>query len=94
MGTCAAEYDIRASVLHHAASGAMGTYNIGSNASVPMLIMTSSGDELWPMSKAIASPLPTGAFATAYRDETGWSHLEPIMIPPIYNPTVATYTAA
>ena len=97
--TCTKQYDIRASVLHHPASGDIvtvggGTYNIGRNASVPMLVMTSSGDFIWPYSKAIATALPTGVFSTGYRDETGWSHLEPVLAPPIENPLLATYTAA
>lgn len=32
--------------------------------------------------------------ANAYRDETGWSHLEPVLSPPIENPFLATFTAA
>ena len=29
-----------------------------------------------------------------YRDQVGFSHLEPVLIPPIENPMLATFTAA
>ena len=29
-----------------------------------------------------------------YRNLEGWSHLEPVLVPPIENPLLATFTAA
>ena len=53
------------------------------------------GDNIWPESQAyVASLPPAPGFATAYRDEEGWSHLEPVLAPPIENPLLATFTAA
>ena len=93
---CAQQWGVKTVVLHHPASGTVPWGNIGSNISVPVAAFTTSGDAIWPDTRDIM-----GAFfargdgqAYAYRDEVGWSHLEPVLWPPIENPFLATYTAA
>jgi hypothetical protein len=93
---CVKQYDIRASVLHHPANGQLPYGNIGVNISIPTAAFTSSGDSIWPETSAIINALKSTnpTFPIAYRDVTGWSHLEPVLIPPIENPLLATFTAA
>lgn len=91
---CAARWGVRAAVLHHAASAATPAGNLGAKIAVPTLGMATTGDSIWPETEAImnatrAAPLPHG-----FRNEVGWSHLEPVLLPPVENPLLATYTAA
>ena len=96
---CAQRWDIRAAVLHHPASGALpGGANIGVNMSVPVAGFTSSGDSIFPETFGIMAAFNSSSAAAtlpnALKDATGWSHLEPVLIPPIENPLLATFTAA
>lgn len=94
---CAKEWDLRAAVIHHAAPcdirGVKGA-NAGSNiTTIPLAAFTSSGDSCCEAStKNIYDASPTRP--KIYRDLKGSSHLEPVLIPPIENPFLATYTAA
>lgn len=74
----------------------MGEGNVGINISIPTAAFTSSGDSIWPETNAIMAALNNSnpTFPIAYRDVTGFSHLEPVLIPPIENPYLATFTAA
>lgn len=95
---CTARWGIKAAVLHHPASGATPAGNVGVNISVPVIGMTSDGDSIWPETQAIMAAFNGSSAAaqlpSAYRDLAGWSHLEPVLAPPIENPLLATYTAA
>lgn len=92
---CAQKWNIRAAALHHPADGKTPAGNIGVNASIPLAAFTSSGDGIWPETHDIyfnASVAPK-----VYRDQTGFSHLEPLLIVNqigTYNPWLATMTAA
>jgi hypothetical protein len=103
---CAAAFDIKAAALHHPANGQTGAgilqggrgggnNNTGSGVGVPLAAFTSSGDNTCDanLTKAIYSSLPPG-LPRAYRNIKGSSHLEPVLVPPIENPLLATYTAA
>ena len=70
--------------------------NIGANVSVPMAAFTSSGDGIWEETLDIYNAIPAGAGGNpkVYRDQVGFSHLEPVLAPPIENPYLATFTAA
>jgi len=89
---CTAKWNIRSAVLHHPFDGTVPGGNLGSNISVPTAGFASTGDDIWPMTQAIMNV--SNARPTAYRNEVGWSHLEPVLVPPIENPLLATYTAA
>ena len=101
---CPKAWDVRAAALHHPANGANGTTrtggggnNIGSAMSVPVAAFTSSGDGIWPETADIYGNATSlaGASPRAYRDATGFSHLEPLSIPPgFYNGWLAPLTAA
>lgn len=95
---CAKAWDIRAAALHHPAAGTVPWGNVGSNISVPVAAFTSSGDSIWPETAGIMAAFNASAAAralpSAYKDLTGWSHLEPVLAPPIENPLLATFTAA
>ena len=100
---CANKYGIVAAALHHPAPGALagGTHNIGANITVPTAVFTSGGDNICPASgtratyMAMNDSLPAGSlFPRMYRNLEGSSHLEPVLLPPIENPLLATYTAA
>jgi len=95
-GECAARWGVRAAALHHPASGEVPGGNVGGNVSVPVAVFTSDGDAGWPSARAIMAAFERRAdgLAFAYRDEVGWSHLEPVLWPPVENPLLATYTAA
>ncbi len=95
-GDCPARWDVKTVVLHHPSSGALPTGNVGANASVPLAVFTSSGDGGWPSAQGIfdAFASRSDGLAFAYRDEVGWSHLEPVLVPPVENPLLATYSAA
>jgi len=93
---CAKMWDVRAAVLHHAASGINGAHglNIGSNITVPTASFTSTGDGCCEQSTydIFAAMPPTTP--RLYRDLVGSSHLEPVLIPPIESPFLAAFTAA
>ena len=93
---CAAQWGVKTVVLQHSANGDVPGGNIGSNISVPVAAFTTSGDSIWPETVAIMDAFFSrgDAQAYAYRDEVGWSHLEPVLWPPIENPLLATFTAA
>jgi hypothetical protein len=98
---CSERYGIRAAAIHHAASGDIGhDVNIGSNISVPSAFFTTTGDGIWNETKQIFlnSVNNTGGggdtLSTFYRNQVGFSHLEPVLSPPIENPMLATFTAA
>jgi len=92
---CAKQWNIKAAALHHPADGKTAAGNLGVNASIPLAAFTSSGDSIWPETHDIyynASVKPK-----MYRDQTGFSHLEPLLIVNqvgTYNPWLATMTAA
>jgi hypothetical protein len=90
---CAKQWNVKASVLHHPASGQLPSgANIGVNISMPIGGFSSSGDSIWPELEQIMN---ASSFTPAlYRYEEGWSHLEPVLWPPCENPLLATYTAA
>jgi len=90
---CTQAYDIRAAVLHHAASGDTKYGNTGSNVSVPTASFTSTGDSIWKETRDIYEAIPKG-IKTVYRNQIGFSHLEPVLWPPVENPFLATFTAA
>jgi len=94
---CTSRWNIRAVVVHHPAPGSLWTgQNLGVNISVPTVVFTSSGDTMCPpsWSKDIMNAIPNSTRPIAYRNEVGWSHLEPVLVPPIENPLLATFTAA
>lgn len=91
---CTQQYDIRAAVLHHPADGKTVDGNIGVNISIPTASFTSSGDGIWAETKGIYEAIPESAGSKLYRNQVGFSHLEPVLIPPIENPMLATFTAA
>ena len=64
--------------------------------SVPVAAFTSDGDAGWRSASDLMRAFAGRAdgLAAAYRDEVGWSHLEPLLWPPCENPLLATYTAA
>jgi len=92
---CAKQWNIKAAALHHPADGKTPAGNIGVNVSIPLAAFTSSGDSIWPETHDIyynSSMTPK-----VYRDQTGFSHLEPLLIVNAvgtYNPWLATMTAA
>jgi hypothetical protein len=94
--SCTDEWDIRAAVIHHAASGVDGASgrNVGINITVPTASFTSTGDGCCEQSTYdIFASMPT-APPRLYRDVQGSSHLEPVLVPPIESPYLATFTAA
>ena len=104
---CAAEWDIRAAVLHHtapcelqaahdASGGASGGGgNTGLNiTSVPLAVFTSSGDGICNASASRAIWAAARVEHKLFRDLQGSSHLEPVLLPPVENPRLGTYTAA
>ena len=98
---CAERWGIKAAVLHHPANGNVSggaAGNVGANMSVPVAAFTSSGDSIWPETVAVMSALNASAAAatlpSAFMEAVGWSHLEPVLAPPIENPLLATFTAA
>ena len=94
---CTKKYGIRAAAIHHAANGALAhgeSGNIGSNVSVPIAAFTSSGDGIWNETREIWQAVDGSRIHKMYRDVQGFSHLEPVLVPPIENPYLAKYTAA
>ena len=98
---CAKQWGIKTAVLHHPETGTLPDgSNTGVNMSVPVVAFTSTGDRLCtPASVAgIMAAFNTSAQAatlpSAFVNAEGWSHLEPVLVPPIENPLLATYTAA
>mmetsp|Transcript_13893 Transcript_13893/g.23027 ORF Transcript_13893/g.23027 Transcript_13893/m.23027 type:complete len:323 (-) Transcript_13893:375-1343(-) len=93
---CTQQWNIKAVALHHPAEPETRDGNIGVNISVPAIAFTSSGDSIWPDTKAIMDANPMTP--AAYRDEVGWSHEEPNGRPDTgmewENPRLATFTAA
>lgn len=89
---CAKKWNIKAAALHHPANGATPAGNVGVGASVPLAAFTSDGDSIWPETHDIyynATVVPR-----VYRDQVGFSHLEPLNVLGSYNPWLATLTAA
>ena len=93
---CTEQWGVKTVVLHHPAMGTVPWGNIGSNISVPVAAFTTAGDGIWPETRDIMSAFFSRGDGQAYvyRDEVGWSHLEPVLWPPIENPFLATFTAA
>lgn len=98
---CAKAHDIRAVALHHNANGNVtggAGGNVGANISVPLAAFTSSGDAIWHETVELVGAFNASARARALpfalRDVTGYSHLEPLLAPPVENPRLATFTAA
>ena len=92
---CAKAWDIRAAAIHHAASGVNGATrtNCGVNITVPTAFFTSTGDSCCEQTTYdIFAAMRHGP--KLYRDQVGSSHLEPVLLPPIENPYLATFTAA
>lgn len=96
--SCPARWNVKTGVLHHPASGEIPAGNIGINMTVPVAGFATSGDSIWPETEAymdaFSNRTDSTPLAAAYRNEIGWSHLEPVLWPPIENPLLATYTAA
>lgn len=95
---CPQLWDIKGVALHHPANCEIPAGNIGVNVTIPIAGFTSSGDPSSPETLALISAFDQRAdsprLAALYRNVDGWSHLEPILWPPIENPLLATYTAA
>ena len=82
---CTKKWDIRATALHHPFSGALPNgQNLGTNISVPVIGFTSAGDSIFQMNEDIMKSVTVRPNADRY--EVGWSHLEPVLVPPIENP--------
>ena len=94
---CAAKYNIKAAVLHHAAGCDLkeGGGNAGANITIPLAAYTSSGDHCCEQTtKDVYKALPSTT-PKVYRDLKGSSHLEPVLWPVVTeNPLLGTYTAA
>lgn len=98
-GSCPETWGVKTAVLHHPAKGDIPSGNIGANVTVPLFGMTSSGDSIAYETRdymaAFNHSSQGGRVPSAYREASGWSHLEPMLWPPdIENPLLATYTAA
>jgi len=91
---CVDEFDIRAAVIHHSADGKTVHGNIGINITVPTASFTSTGDGIWKETREIFEATPKSAGSKVYRNVVGYSHLEPVLAPPIENPFLATFSAA
>ena len=89
---CASAWGIKAAALHHPANATLPWGNVGLNISVPVAGFTTSGDPSNPETEALMAVVT--ARPAAFRNEVGWSHLEPLLWPPCENPLLATYTAA
>jgi len=92
---CAAQWNIKAAVIHHGAGGNIGWKGNGAVniTKTPLAAYTSSGDgccERPTKEDYDAAPVRP----KVYRDIQGSSHLEPVLEPPAENPLLATYTAA
>lgn len=92
---CTKMWDIRAAVIHHAASGVNGMsgLNIGENITVPTAFFTSTGDDCCEQSTYDIYAATSSTTPRLYRDVVGSSHLEPVLVPPIESPFLATFTA-
>ena len=93
---CTEKWNIKAAALHHPAYGYTKDGNIGENFSIPVIAFTSSGDPLWPETKAMMDS--NTVLPAAFRNEVGWSHEEPNGRPDVgmawENPRLATFTAS
>lgn len=92
---CTEKYNIKAAALHHSANGATSLGNLGVNVSVPLAGFGSSGDAgCTAETREIYESSPV--FPKVFRNEVGWSHLEPLSVPLIakYNPPIGLMTAA
>jgi len=92
---CAEKYNIKVAALHHSANGATAIGNVGVNVSVPLAGFGSTGDAgCTAETKAILDA--STKYPKLFRDEVGWSHLEPLSVPIIakYNPPLGLMTAA
>jgi len=92
---CTEKYNIKVAALHHSANGQTPIGNLGVNVSVPIAGFGSTGDAgCTQETKEIFESSPT--FPKLFRNEHGWSHLEPLSVPIIakYNPPIGLMTAA
>jgi len=92
---CTKEYDIRVAALHHSANGQTEIGNLGVNVSVPLAGFGSSGDpECTGETRDIYES--STVYPKLFRNEMGWSHLEPMSMPIIskFNPPIGLMTAA
>jgi hypothetical protein len=92
---CTEKYNIKVAALHHSANGDTPIGNLGVNVSVPLAALGSSGDAgCTAETRAIYSS--STVYPKYFRNEVGWSHLEPLSVPLIakYNPPIGLMTAA
>jgi len=92
---CTKEYDIRVAALHHSANGQTKIGNLGVNVSVPIATFGSSGDAGCTAETREIYESST-VYPKIFRNEVGWSHLEPMSLPIIskFNPPIGLMTAA
>merc|ERR1712070_471065 len=92
---CAERYGIKVAALHHSANGATSLGNLGVNVSVPLAGFGSSGDAGCTAETREIYESST-VYPKVFRNEVGWSHLEPLSVPIIakYNPPIGLMTAA
>lgn len=92
---CTEKYDIWVAALHHSADGATKIGNLGVNVSVPLAALGSSGDAGCTAETREIYESST-VYPKYFRNEVGWSHLEPLSVPLIakYNPPIGLMTAA
>lgn len=92
---CTEKYNIKVAALHHSANGATPLGNLGVNVSVPLAGFGSSGDAgCTAETRDIYASSPV--YPKVFRNEVGWSHLEPLSVPIIakYNAPLGLMTAA
>lgn len=92
---CTEKYNIKVAALHHSANGQTKIGNLGVNVSVPLAALGSTGDaSCTAETRAIYEE--STVFPKYFRNEKGWSHLEPLSVPLIakYNPPLGLMTAA
>jgi dienelactone hydrolase len=92
---CTEKYNIKVAALHHSANGQTSIGNLGVNVSVPLAALGSSGDASCTAETRAIYEHST-VYPKYFRNEMGWSHLEPLSVPVIakYNPPLGLMTAA
>jgi len=92
---CTKKWNIKVAALHHSADGDTSIGNLGVNVSVPMAGFGSSGDAGCTQETRDITTSST-VYPKLFRNEKGWSHLEPLSVPLIakYNPPLGLMTAA
>jgi len=88
---CTEKWNIKAAALHHSANGDTPIGNLGVNISVPLAAFGSTGDASCTAETKAMFEQST-AYPKIFRNEKGFSHLEPMTLN--YNPPIATMTAA